>query len=269
MNKFTGAIIASLMILSPLSYANDAINSPTLDNEAKGLKIAKELESRDRGWGDVQSQLTMLLTDRQGRSSERTLTIKTLEVPGDGDKSLTLFETPRDVKGTSFLSFSHPLEADQQWLYLPALKRVKRISSSNKSGPFLGSEFSFEDLSSFEVEKYSYTYLRDEEENGNKFFIVKYIPLYPDSGYKFQEVWIDQLHYRIHKIVFHDRKGALLKTLEFNDYKKYLDTYWRADNYLVTNHQTGKSTKLHWKGYQFKSGLSDADFNQNKLKRGR
>jgi hypothetical protein len=62
----------------------------------------------------------------------------TIEVKGDGDKSLSIFDSPRDVKGTALLTFTHALESDEQWLYLPALKRVKRISFSNKSGPFLG-----------------------------------------------------------------------------------------------------------------------------------
>ena len=94
--------------------------------------------------------------------------IKTLEDRNStddlGDKSLTTFRTPKDVKGTSFLSFAHSNGADEQWLYMPALRRVKKIASDNKSGPFMGSEFAFEDISTQEAAKYTYKYLREEQQ---------------------------------------------------------------------------------------------------------
>ncbi len=123
-----------------------------LTPEERGLEIAREADARDTGWGDHQARMTMTLANKQGETSTREITIKTLEVATDGDKSLTIFHEPRDVKGTAFLSFSHPTTPDEQWIYLPALKRVKRISSANKSGPFMGSEFAYEDIASQELE---------------------------------------------------------------------------------------------------------------------
>lgn len=260
--------LVNLIALHLLFLALPAL-SDQKSSADKGLAIAKEVERRDQGWGDSASELEMELTNKQGHSSSRKMSIKTMEVDGDGDKSLTVFHEPRDVKGTAFLSFSHSLEPDQQWLFLPALKRVKRIASANKSGPFLGSEFAFEDISSFEVDKYAYEYLRDESLNGLDCFVVKYTPKYEHSGYSFQEVWIDKSEYRIQKIDYYDRKESLLKTQQFLGYKKYLDKYWRASEFLVNNHQTGKSTKLTWQNYEFNQGLSDSDFNKNTLKRAR
>jgi outer membrane lipoprotein-sorting protein len=235
----------------------------------KGLIIAKEISLRNRGWNDTLAELNMVLTDKKGRISERALKVKTLEVKNDGDKSLIVFNSPKDINGTAFLSFSHSLKPDHQWLYLPALKRIKRISSSNKSGPFLGSELAFEDISSFEVEKYSYEYLKDETIEGAKVFVVKYIPQYPHSGYLYQEAWIDQDKYRVVKMVYYDRKGVLLKTLHFKNFRRYINQYWRANELYAYNHQTGRSTTLNWTNYQFNMGLSDGDFNKNSLKRAR
>ena len=235
--------------------------------QEQGLAIAKKVEQRDRGWGDVTSHLRMELTNKQGAVSERTLSIKSLEVPGDGDKSLTVFHEPKDVSGTAFLSFSHALEPDQQWLFLPALKRVKRISSSNKSGPFLGSELAFEDIASFEVEKFSYELLREDTWNNEPYFVVKFTPLYEFSGYQYEEVWVHKNEFRIDKTVYFDRKGDLLKTFTVTGYKRYLDKYWRGDLFTVENHQSGKVTKIYWSDYQFRTGLKDADFNQNTLSR--
>lgn len=233
----------------------------------EGLAISKEAKIRDLGWSDSTSNMLMLLKNKQGQESIREIKMKNLELVNDGDKSLTIFNKPADVKGTAFLSFSHPIGADDQWLYLPALKRVKRISSRNKSGPFMGSEFAFEDLSSFEVEKYTYNYLGDEKLHNVDNFVIEQFPVDENSGYTKRVVWVDKTEYRIQKIDFYDRKDSLLKTLTYLGYQQYLNKHWRPDSMLMINHQTGKSTELKWSNYAFKVGLKDRDFNKNSLKR--
>lgn len=237
--------------------------------EERGLAIAREADRRDQGWGDSSAGMAMILRNSQGDESHRQLRVRNLEVEGDGDKTLTIFDEPLDVKGTALLTFSHKTGPDDQWLYLPSLARVKRISSRNKSGPFMGSEFAYEDISSDEVEKYTYRYLRDEVYEGMDCFVMERYPVDPNSGYSRQVVWIDQAEYRPQQVVYYDRKDALLKTLRFRDYRQYLDQYWRADRFLMENHQTGKSTELHWSDQQFRQGLTDRDFDQNSLRRAR
>lgn len=237
--------------------------------EEKGLAIAVEADKRDEGFGDSTADMTMELRNKQGDSSTRYIRIKTLEVIGDGDKSMSIFDEPADVKGTAFLTFSHAIKPDEQWLYLPALKRVKRINSKNKSGPFMGSEFAYEDIASQEIEKYTYKYLRDETLNGIDCFVIERYPAYEHSGYTRQVVWINKAEYRPEKVVFYDRKNSLLKTLTYDGYQQYLDKFWRADQMNMENHQTGKSTTLTWSNYQFRTGLEDRDFNKNSLKRAR
>lgn len=237
--------------------------------EEQGLKIVTELDKRDTGFGDTKATLKMRLLNRNGDESLRSLNLNTLEVMGDGDKSLTIFSSPRDIKGTAFLSYTHALVSDEQWLYLPALKRIKRISSSNKSGPFLGSEFAFEDLTSFEVAKYDYKYLDNEDVDGVPCFVIEMKPKYEHSGYTKQVAWIDQERYIVIKVDYYDRKEALLKTQIFKAYKHYINQYWRASKQIMTNHQNGKSTVLLWQNYQFGTGLIDRDFDKNTLKRAR
>ncbi len=257
MRKIAFAIL--LFLLSSALFAQTP--------EERGLEIAVEADRRDTGFGDYTAELTMLLKNRQGEESTRYMRVKVLEQASDGDKSLTIFDRPRDVKGTAMLTFSHKTKPDDQWLYLPALKRVKRIASKNKSGPFMGSEFAYEDLASQEVEKYTYKYLRDETLDGQDCFVLERYPVDPNSGYTRQVVWIDKAEYRPLKIDFFDRKNTPLKTLTFRNYQQYLGQYWRADEMFMVNHQTGKSTLLAWKAYKFRNGLSDRDFNRNSLKR--
>jgi outer membrane lipoprotein-sorting protein len=147
------------------------------------------------------------------------------------------------------------------------LKPVKRISSSNKSGPFIGSEFAFEDLSSFEIEKYSYNYLGDETINGIESFKVERYLVDKNSGYKRRIVWVDKAEYRVQKIDFYDCKNTFVKTLSYLEYQHYLGQYWRATTIKMVNHQNGKTTALQWSNYQFKVGLSSSYFNKNVLKR--
>ncbi len=236
--------------------------------EEKGLVIALEAEKRDSGFGDSTSNMKMILRNRHGEESSRDIRIRALEVEGDGDKSLAIFDNPKDVKGTAFLTFSHKHKDDDRWLYLPALKRVKRISSRNKSGSFMGSEFSYEDIASQEVEKYTYKWIRDEIYEGAEYFVSERYPVdKKNSGYTRQVSWMDKKEYRPFKIEYYDRKNSLLKTLTFKGYQKYLQKHWRADEMHMVNHQNGKSTDLYWSDYQFQTGLSDRDFNKNSLKR--
>jgi outer membrane lipoprotein-sorting protein len=251
--------VSLLFLLPPAAQAETA--------EEQGLAIATEADRRDKGFGDSSATLKMILRNKQGDESTREVRVRTLEIEGDGDKSLSVFDSPPDVKGTAFLTFSHVTGPDDQWLYLPALKRVKRISSKNKSGPFMGSEFAYEDISSDEVEKYTYKYLRDESCGELDCFVIERYPLDENSGYTRQQVMIDKAEYRPQKIDYYDRKNAHLKTLTFHEYRQYLDKYWRAMRYEMVNHQTGKSTTLLWQEYLFRTGLTDRDFDQNSLKR--
>ena len=254
-------LVLLLSLMPAVSFA--------LSAEERGLEIAQEADRRDTGFIDSKADLTMLLKNRNGDESVRHIRIRTLEVEGDGDKSMSIFDKPFDVKGTAFLSFSHKSGTDDQWLYLPALKRVKRIASRNKSGSFMGSEFAYEDISSQEVEKYTYKYLRDEPCGDRECFVIERYPVDKYSGYTRQVAWVDKQEYRPAKIVFYDKKNALLKTLIYKGYKQYLDRFWRADDMFMENHQTGKSTLLSWKKYKFNNGFSERDFDRNSLKRAR
>ena len=131
----------------------------------------------------------------------------------------------------------------------------------------MGSEFSFEDIASQEVEKYTYEYLRDEKYDGIDCFVVAYDPVDRKSGYSVQNVWIDKSRYIVLKTEYFDRKKSLLKTLSFEGYNQYLDKYWRADKFIMVNHQTGKKTELKYENWEFNTGLTDKDFNKSILKR--
>ncbi|VAV95846.1 Outer membrane lipoprotein-sorting protein [hydrothermal vent metagenome] len=257
-------IYLSLLIAGFVSLSAAYAETP----EEKGLAIAQEVDRRDEGFQDTVAVLQMILSNRQGRESRRKLKIKTFEMtdPDVGDKSLVIFDSPRDVKGTAFLTHSNILDPDDQWIYLPALGRIKRISSSNKSGPFMGSEFAYEDMSSREVGKYHYKWLRDEPCGTLTCFVVEAYPQYAKSGYTKLVSWIDTQEYRTMKIEFYNRRGELFKILTPSDYKLYLNKYWRAGKLYMENVMTGKKTWLIWSRYDFRTGLKEQNFSKSRLK---
>jgi outer membrane lipoprotein-sorting protein len=235
-------------------------------DEDKGLSIVRQQELRDNDFKDFIADLCMVLKNQRGQESRRLLRIQALEVQGDGDKLLTIFDKPKDIKGTAFLTFSHKFEDDDQWLYLPTIKRVKRVSARNKSGSFVGSEFAYEDISSQEVEKYTYKWIRDEVYQGQECFVIERFPLdKKNSGYIRQVVWIDKREYRNLKIDYFDRKDFLLKTQTFTEYEKYADRYWHANEMKMVNHQNGKSTDLLWSNYTIGVGLDEKNFTKSRL----
>ena len=235
--------------------------------EEKGLAIAKQAEETNKDFGDYTAEMKMVLISPHGDTLIRKMRGRFLEVKTDGDKSLLIFDNPRDVKGTAMLTHSHKNASNEQWLYLPALRRTKRISSSGKAGAFMASEFSYEDLTSQDMEKFHFKWLRDEKYNNQPCHVLERIPTDPDSGYTKEIIWLDQAELRSWKIDFYDRKHSKLKTLTSSKFKKYKNKYWRAEIALMTNHQNNKKTKMIWKNFKFKTGLSDRDFEKNVLKR--
>ena len=270
----TGAFVLTLALLAlPMPQGQAAETSLTpvrgeTEEQRRGFEIAARSDRSDRGFGDSEVYLEMILRNAAGNETTRALKITTLEVKdeGVGDKSTVYFSSPRDVKGTALLSHAQILEPDDQWLYLPALKRVKRISSANKSGPFVGSEFAFEDITSLELNKYDYRWMHEEVCGEFACDVVERLPRYENSGYTRQVTWIDQEVHQLRKVEFYNRRGDLLKTLQLKDYQNY-NGIWRAQRLEMVNHQTGKSTDLVYGQYAFGVGLADNDFIKGQLKR--
>lgn len=259
------ALVASVCVT--LGVAAQTASEASTD-ENKGYLIAAQSDRSDRGFNVSQTNVTMRLQDKNGQETRRSLTMMTQEVVDEasGDKSLIIFNSPADVQDTKLLSHAHILDSDDQWLYLPALKRVKRISSANKSGPFVGSEFAFEDFTAQELNKYDYQYVGEQSCGEFQCAVIDRFPKYENSGYSRQRAQIDLSHYQVRQIDFYDRKDAHLKTLALSDYRQYQNAYWRPQRMSMQNIQTGKTTILEFDDYQFGVGLSERDFDKSSLK---
>ena len=252
------AALAAALAIMPMGGAQAS-------NE-KGLAIATEVDNRDRGWDDVTVEGEMVLKNKAGNESVRKFRSTILEAAdsSEGDRSIITFSEPRDVRGTALLTHSKiEPDDDSQWIFLPAVKRVKRISSSNRTGKFVSSEFSYEDLGSEEVADNDHIWLEDAactHDASLTCAAVESRPKNKRSGYSRRVSFIDLDEYRVHQIDFYNRRGDLEKSLQFQDYKQYEGEFWRAHVMVMENRQTGKSTRLSWGDYSFRQGLTERDF---------
>jgi hypothetical protein len=251
---FTFKILLIVHISSIFLYA--------ITNEEIAIKSYKITS----GYKSSKSNMTMTLINARDQKTIRQMYSQSLENE-NGDKSLLTFLTPADVKGTKMLTHEYINKDDDQWMYLPALKRIKRIASRNKSGSFMGSEFSYEDTTNPNYKKFKY-------DNKIEIVILDGVEYYKGirypkdkySGYSKQITYIDKQSFLVKKVEYYDRKKEHFKTAIFTKYEKIQDV-WMMREIIMTNHQNSKSTILNWSNIKIKLNLTAKDFTKRKLKR--
>jgi hypothetical protein len=252
--------LLALALSPPAAAQTPAAQTP----EAQGLAIAESVDRANGGFGGEKATVEMALINAQGERVVRKLTIRTLEMKGDGDRSLLTFEWPADVKGTRLLTWAHLKDDDDQWLYLPAMRRVKRISARNKSGAFMGSEFAFEDLGGQEPAKYKWRLDREEVVDGRPAWVLTRVPTDKGSGYSKQVVWMDREWQQPVRIDYYDRKGELLKTMKATAFAQH-QKWWRPAALEMVNHQTRKKSQLAWTSRTMGEDFDAEDFDREAL----
>ncbi len=184
----------------------------------------------------------------------------------EGDRSLVVFLDPADITGTALLSFNNVERADDQWLYLPSVRKTRRIAASKRNGSFVASEFTYEDMVPSEVDEFTYRYIGEEPcGDAESCHRVERVPVDKDAGYKRQEVLWDTEEFRPYQIEYFNKRDELEKTLASSDFRLYKEKFWRPHYQEMKNHQTGKSTELYLNNIEFETGLKKRDFNAQRL----
>ncbi len=241
-------------------------SAPSAADEKKGGEIGAKVDKGWAGFKSEENEIDLELISGDGTKVVRKLRGKGREV-GSDEQSVMTFVWPADLKGTQLLTWNHRAKADDQWLFLPSIQRVKRISARSRSGSFMGSEMAFEDLTNiWWIEKYKYNYVRDQKVGSRDTWVVERVPKDKDSGYSKQTLWIDKEYLAALRIDYYDRKGKLLKTADFKSWKKY-GAKWRADRVEMVNRQTGKKTNVVWKARKMGVSLADDQFSPDSLGR--
>jgi len=224
-------------------------------------EVAKKSYDIMSGYKSSLSQTTMVLKNAQGVENVRKLEFKKIEGE-DGDKSLLTFLYPDDLKGTKLLSFEVIGSDDKQWLYLPSLKRIKRISSRNKSGSFMASEFSYEDISSQNYKNYSYSgEAKEVTKDGKEYYKITRTPIDANSGYSKQIIWIEKNSFLARYGEYYDKQNRLLKKIYFEKYR-VIDGIERIVKINIENVQN----TLTWDEDVINAGIKSSELSKRALK---
>lgn len=232
------------------------------------------LKVKDRPDGDTRkSELVMKLINKRGSVRERRIISYSMDVGKDKKdrKSLMFFEYPADVKGTGFLTWDYdsPEKDDDKWLYLPAMKKTRRISgASAKQDYFMGSDFTYDDMGSRNVDEDEHKLLGEEAIEGNKCWKLESSPKDNRDIYSQRISWIRQDCLIPVKVEYYDKTGALHRSLELSEITK-VQGYWLAKKMHMTNVQTGHQTLLEINNPEYDFPIAEADLNINTLEKGR
>lgn len=237
-------------------------------------EIMKHVNSRDEGNHVIQN-FNMELVDRNNKKQLRETKIYRKDIKDDR-KTIIVFTNPANVKGTAFMSYDYkPVsKEDDQWLYLPALRKTRRISAANRGDYFLGTDFTYEDIklgSKMSESDYKRATLREEVVDGKKCLLVESIPVNEkvakELGYSKVHQWIDPEIWFIRKSQYWDIAGNLVKTTTATDIRK-IDGIWTLHNLVAENHKTGHKTFISFSKVDYKTVVSDDLFSEESLLRG-
>ncbi|MBQ6780039.1 MAG: outer membrane lipoprotein-sorting protein [Treponema sp.] len=216
--------------------------------------------------------IEVTLTDKNGKTRTREIVSYTMK-DGTTDKTVMVFKTPKDVAGVSYLSFDYPDKADgtvaesDSWLYLPAMKKVRRISGSNKDDDFQGTDFSYDDLGTRSLAKDEFTLLGEETVNGTACWILEAKAKDPKAKISRRVLWISKENNVSQKSEYYDKQNRLVKTLSC-DVIEQINGYWSTTKMTMTNVQTNHSTVYEMKNLQYDVPVDKSYFTVSALERG-
>lgn len=210
---------------------------------AYGKQIATYVDARDTGWVDAYAKSKITIVNARGEKNSSQTTQLTLEGT-NGNKALVRYMSPVSVRGVAALTHEKHSATDDSWLYLPSSRRVRRISGANRTASFQGTEFTYEDLSTFVPSRYKWKFLKEESLKGVTMLKVEAIPTYKNSGYSKLQFLFNSKDWRAEKIDFYDKGGRLLKVLRFSNWKLYHGRFWRPKKLDMHNQQNQKRSTV-------------------------
>lgn len=254
---FVLLVIISIFITGGL-FSQKKLTGPEVMKKVYNRATPKEMEAT----------LTMTLINSNGGKRVRTIK-QFIKDFGKVEKKIMFFISPADVRNTSFMNWSYddPKKDDDQWIYLPALKKVKRISSDSKGDYFMGSDFTYDDLGDRNPEEDNHKILRMEKLNGLECYVVESTPKDEDYMYSKTVTWVVKDRWYGLKKIFYDEDGEFLKTLTLKEAKN-IKGFWIIKKVEMDNKQKNHKTIMHLTNIKIDSGISSRMFTERMMKRG-
>jgi outer membrane lipoprotein-sorting protein len=217
---------------------------------------------------DVSGSLTMTLENARGDRRVRSVNQYVADF-GDAEKKLLVFAAPADVRDTAFMNWSYadPGRPDDQWIYLPALRSVRRISAERRNDSFMGSDFTYDDLSERHPDMDTHRLEATETIDGRTVYVVESVPLDASSAYGRTRSWIADGIWIGLRREFYDRAGEHIKTLTVEEYRQ-IDGFWTIERMVMKNEVSGHSTTMELSDLRLDTGLSENLFTERTMTRG-
>ena len=252
-------IVFVLFAMAGMSFA--------FTQELTGKEIMQKVDKREKAATDSFT-MRMTLINSGGKKRVRQVTAYSKDY-GSEKKTVMVFLLPADVKGVGYLSFSYDdaAKSDDRWLYMPALKKAKRISGSSSQDYFMGTDFTYDDISGHKIDDYTYTLLAEENVDGKNCWKVESVPV-KKSMYSKYVSWIDKESLVQVKAEFYDEQGALLKVLTVSGIEKK-DGFWTAGKMEMNNLQKKHTTVIETLKHEFNKNIPDSYFRVNSLEEGK
>lgn len=238
----------------------------SLSAALSGEEVMQEVYTRDSG-NNMSANLVMTLTNSRGSTRQRSIQ-QYRQKDSDGEKKIMFFLAPSDVKDTSFLSYSYADgRSDDQWIYLPALKRVKRVASDKKNDSFMGSDFTYDDMGTRHPSADTHKVIRTETIDGRKCLVVESIPKEAKPTYAKTLAWVVENEWIGLKKEFYLPNGKVGKKLEIDSYEK-TDGVWVITDMTMSNVEKNSSTRIQMLDVTFNNDLKDSVFTERQMKIG-
>jgi len=257
------ATLERTIVLAAALFSAAAVSAA----EPSAAELVQAVYDRPQG-RDQSGVLTMTLVDARGK--ERVRTIKQISGSfASGDKKLMVFQSPADVRGTSFMNWSwnEAGRNDDQWIYLPALKRVKRISSEGRSDAFMGSDFTYDDLGDRHPSEDTHVLIGSETVDGEACWVVESVPKDPKDFYSKTTTWISKTKPLGVKRDYYDKRGTLLKTLRIAEAERIAGV-WVIAKTEMRNVQKKTSTRMEFSDIAVDAGIGEDAFTERAMTRG-
>lgn len=260
--------VGGLLALATAGAAED----PTVTARAI-LDRARELGRTSRKWDDRTQKLKLRIVDRRGGERLRELVIRMKKYPEDRSRTIVFFQYPPDVKGVGMLQWADPKGRDEQWLYLPELRKSRQISGAARRESFVGTDFSYEDLAvvtqvlDWNDSEARAGLLRNEERDGQTFHVIELVPTGKELTYAKLLVWLRREDLVILRFEMLDASGKAVKVLTLGDVRMIGSIPTPFYMEMQTEH-SGSRTLVDFTEITYDTGLGDDAFGQRALERG-
>ena len=215
---------------------------------------------------DMRTKVLMELINKDGQKRIRELTMLRKDYEeGGNQKYFMYFHKPADVKDTTFMVYKYPNKDDDRWLFIPAINLVKRIAANDKYSSFVGSDFTYEDVSGRKPEEDNHTLLRKEQLNGKNCFVVESIPKAP-LEYTKRISWIDESNFLPLKEEFYDKQNELYREFEAQEVKD-INGILTITKRVMKNIKTGHHTEVTFQEVEYNLGIEDDVFSERYLRK--